>query len=127
MKKRVFKEIPSPYGYMGLKENETKPTRMDFRKDLMKLAKYLEGDGSNEFHVNYHVDYGVWGSFGSNCTDHLCFLVEDAMGFPFGEIEHSYPYNTPFYFTEITSVSEDGKSRTLSTITTMYENAVEGV
>ena len=120
----IFKQVKKPWGIMGIDEKEPKPTRNEFRKGLMKYGKYHKDNGYED-HVDYTVEYGVWGSFGSNCTNHLCFLVEESMGFPFGEIEPSYPTNTLFFSTVVESVSEDGKSRHCSTYYAMYDDEME--
>ena len=112
----------------GILDDETKPTRQEFRGNLMKLTRFIEDKGkkidysSLDFttHTNYFVQFGQWGMFGSNCTNHLCYLVEESMGFPFGKIEPDYPDNDVFIYTKTDKVSDDG-SRTCSTITTTYE------
>ena len=80
---------PKNWGMNGIDKNYSKPTRIEFRKNLMNLTKYIEDNGDDyedgvNYHTNYFVQFGVWGMFGSNCTNHLCYLVEEAMGFPFG-------------------------------------------
>ena len=113
------------WGMYGIDKNHPKPTRIEFRKNLMNISKYLKDRGDDykdgvNCHTNYFVRFGVWGMFGSNCTNHLCYLVEEAMGFPFGKIEPQYPLNDVFMTTQTTSISDDGKSRECSTITTCY-------
>ena len=122
---KVYKQRKPIWGMMGIDKNEIKPTRNEFRKDLMSLAKYIKDtgdmieDGVN-LHTNYFLNFGLWGMFGSNCRDHLCYLVEESMGFPFGKVKHSYSENDVFMTTKTKSISEDGKSRQCSTITTTY-------